>query len=627
MNIKEFKELESTEEQLKELMKYWGIDEPYLIGTVYNKNQSYMGIVDIQAIGNQEILKNPFNEVEQLKVKCMIESETFNIDYRDKVVFKFRINKNSNYNPIITDSKNISKLINTENIDMISKADIMEQFKNRKIVGNINYIVQDVYIEEKLNKKIEEVENELAKRKEEFEKDLLDKRESGNKELKRLEDKKKKEFKKIDEIELLLKTINKELSEKEELKKTFEKYGFSFENNNKESAVRGKTKIPKDKYIEYIQSYLASREEKPLYYSKEILEQFYAGLCTNQLVVLSGQPGTGKTSLVEGFCNAIAAKLKIISVQPNWTDNQDLLGFFNPIEGTYISTPFLDAIIEAENNPEQLHIICLDEMNLAHVEYYFSEFLSKLQSEDNIITLYSKNLYEEAREEIFSKIELFTNKREENALNVEEGISLLKNIDINEYYKLKKQWKSINTYKNEFKIPSNIRFVGTINKDETTKSLSPKVVDRSYIMEINPYSIKLVEDLKNKIENDRIECKENLYLKANCFKRNTKILSKELREELNALELLLRKFDITLTNRIRQQVNELYGSEIISENNIFDAIVTAKILPKISVEIDFENESLIKDFEKSLSNTIIAKSIFSKMISYWKQCGILTFWR
>ena len=71
MNIKEFKELESTEEQLKELMKYWGIDEPYLIGTVYNKNQSYMGIVDIQAIGNQEILKNPFNEVEQLKVKCI----------------------------------------------------------------------------------------------------------------------------------------------------------------------------------------------------------------------------------------------------------------------------------------------------------------------------------------------------------------------------------------------------------------------------------------------------------------------------------------------------------------------------------------------------------------------------
>ncbi|EKY28995.1 hypothetical protein [Clostridium celatum] len=184
MNIKEFKELESTEEQLKELMKYWGIDEPYLIGTVYNKNQSYMGIVDIQAIGNQEILKNPFNEVEQLKVKCMIESETFNIDYRDKVVFKFRINKNSNYNPIITDSKNISKLINTENIDMISKTDIIEQFKNRKIVGNINYIVQDVYIEEKLNKKIEEVENELAKRKEEFEKDFWIKGKLGIRNLK-----------------------------------------------------------------------------------------------------------------------------------------------------------------------------------------------------------------------------------------------------------------------------------------------------------------------------------------------------------------------------------------------------------------------------------------------------------
>ena len=425
MNIKEFKDLGSREEQINFLMKYWEIEEQYLIGTIYNKNPDYMGITDVQAIGRSDILKNPFNEEDELKVKCLIRSNVFNIDYGDKVIFKFTINE-SMYYPIKTDTKKIFKLINIEKIEALSKWDIINEFKKREIVGNVNYIVSEVDIEEKLNKKIQDTEIELSNRKAEFEKELLRKREISDKELKRLETRKKNEFRKLDEVELLLNNINEELNNKEKLIDNFKKYGFDFGNNNKENRVSGKTNISKNKYIEYIKNYLAFREDKKLYYSEEILEQFYAGLCTNQLIVLSGQPGTGKTSLVEGFCNAISAKLTIISVQPNWTDNQDLLGFFNPIEGTYISTTFLDAIIEAENNPEQLHIICLDEMNLAHVEYYFSEFLSKLQSEDKKITLYSEYLYNEARSEVLEKIEFLIEKSEANNYKTEEKINLLK---------------------------------------------------------------------------------------------------------------------------------------------------------------------------------------------------------
>ena len=343
------------------------------------------------------------------------------------------------YYPIKTDTKKIFKLINIEKIEALSKWDIINEFKKREIVGNVNYIVSEVDIEEKLNKKIQDTEIELSNRKAEFEKELLRKREISDKELKRLETRKKNEFRKLDEVELLLNNINEELNNKEKLIDNFKKYGFDFGNNNKENRVSGKTNISKNKYIEYIKNYLAFREDKKLYYSEEILEQFYAGLCTNQLIVLSGQPGTGKTSLVEGFCNAISAKLTIISVPPNWTDNQDLLGFFNPIEGTYISTTFLDAIIEAENNPEQLHIICLDEMNLAHVEYYFSEFLSKLQSEDKKITLYSEYLYNEARSEVLEKIEFLIEKSEANNYKTEEKINLLKFIDFEEYNKLKEK--------------------------------------------------------------------------------------------------------------------------------------------------------------------------------------------
>ena len=146
-----------------------------------------------------------------------------------------------------------------------------------------------------------------------------------------------------------------------------------------------KCDLKRKNHINYIKKYLGVNYQKNLYYSEEILEQFYGALCTNQLLILSGSPGTGKTSLVEGFSEAIGSNLKIIAVQPNWTDNQDLLGFYNPIEKTYVSTPFLDAIIEAKENPEKLYIICLDEMNLAQVEFYFSEFLSKLQSVERTI--------------------------------------------------------------------------------------------------------------------------------------------------------------------------------------------------------------------------------------------------
>lgn len=628
MNIKEFKDLGSREEQINFLMKYWEIEEQYLIGTIYNKNPDYMGITDVQAIGRSDILKNPFNEEDELKVKCLIRSNVFNIDYGDKVIFKFTINE-SMYYPIKTDTKKIFKLINIEKIEALSKWDIINEFKKREIVGNVNYIVSEVDIEEKLNKKIQDTEIELSNRKAEFEKELLRKREISDKELKRLETRKKNEFRKLDEVELLLNNINEELNNKDKLIDNFKKYGFDFGNNNKENRVSGKTNISKNKYIEYIKNYLAFREDKKLYYSEEILEQFYAGLCTNQLIVLSGQPGTGKTSLVEGFCNAISAKLTIISVQPNWTDNQDLLGFFNPIEGTYISTTFLDAIIEAENNPEQLHIICLDEMNLAHVEYYFSEFLSKLQSEDKKITLYSEYLYNEARSEVLEKIEFLIEKSEANNYKTEEKINLLKFIDFEEYNKLKKKWNSLNRYRYEIKIPDNIRFVGTINKDETTKNLSPKVIDRSYIIEIDNCSKDLVTKMSNPTARERKKYNENLYIKPNEFNINNINISQELKDKLDSIINILVKLDITLSNRINNQIKELNGAEIFNESEIFDVIVATKILPKINNEIDNYDEDIREELRKNIENTSISKVIFEKMEKSYEQSGIgiLTFWR
>ena len=125
-------------------------------------------------------------------------------------------------------------------------------------------------------------------------------------------------------------------------------------------------------------------EDQGYHCNIKVLAQFLLGLNTNQLIILHGAPGMGKTSFVSNIARALGFAYKIIPVRPNWIDNQDLTGYFNPVERRYYSTPFLDALCEAKENPQKHYLICLDEMNLAHVEYYFSDVLSSMESGEGI---------------------------------------------------------------------------------------------------------------------------------------------------------------------------------------------------------------------------------------------------
>ena len=125
-------------------------------------------------------------------------------------------------------------------------------------------------------------------------------------------------------------------------------------------------------------------EDQGYHCNIKVLAQFLLGLNTNQLIILHGAPGMGKTSFVSNIARALGFAYKIIPERPNWIDNQDLTGYFNPVERRYYSTPFLDALCEAKENPQKHYLICLDEMNLAHVEYYFSDVLSSMESGEGI---------------------------------------------------------------------------------------------------------------------------------------------------------------------------------------------------------------------------------------------------
>lgn len=141
----------------------------------------------------------------------------------------------------------------------------------------------------------------------------------------------------------------------------------------------------------------------------------------------------------------------VIPVRPDWVDNRGLLGYLNPLTDEYSTTPFLDLLLRARDEEERAatahetphpFFVILDEMNLARVEHYFSDFLSALESGE--------------------PIPLHENEA------IESGES-----------------KSGPQVPRKLKVPGNVLFTGTVNVDETTYMFSPKVLDRAFTIEFD----------------------------------------------------------------------------------------------------------------------------------------------
>lgn len=191
-----------------------------------------------------------------------------------------------------------------------------------------------------------------------------------------------------------------------------------------------------------------------LHFNPRILKAFHTALKTAEwspLTVLAGVSGTGKSELPRLYSHFGGIFFEPLSVQPNWDSQESMLGFFNSIDNKFDAQPVLrflaqsqkkwvEEINDTEGYPglsEALCLVLLDEMNLAHPELYFAEFLSKL--------------------------ELRRGRKGSDvpSLPVKVGAGL-----------------------DPYKLPlgRNVLWAGTMNQDETTKSLSDKVVDRSIII-------------------------------------------------------------------------------------------------------------------------------------------------
>ena len=189
------------------------------------------------------------------------------------------------------------------------------------------------------------------------------------------------------------------------------------------------------------------------------LRRFHLAVQVRGFVILSGVSGTGKTWLADAYGRATGGEVQVVPVAPNWTTNEDLLGYLNPVTGAYHDTPFslfvraaADEWAEAQRDEREARpfFLVLDEMNLARVEYYFAQFLSALE---------------------------FRARSGEGVLQLgsEEVI-----------------------------LGQNLKFVGTVNIDETTHGFADKVYDRAQLIELEASRAALAERLDGKSHADAL---------------------------------------------------------------------------------------------------------------------------
>lgn len=180
------------------------------------------------------------------------------------------------------------------------------------------------------------------------------------------------------------------------------------------------------------------------------LANFYLAMTVSPLVILSGISGTGKSLLPRKFAKLTNSGFNSIPVQPQWTDNSDLFGYIPTLTPTkYIDGALTQSLLEAKATPSKLVIALLDEMNLAPVEHYFSDFLSVAETRSrvhgNVVT---------------------------DPLPIDLPPIVIGAAD--HYAGLR-----------DTQLPINLRVVGTANMDESTHTFSPKVLDRAFTIELD----------------------------------------------------------------------------------------------------------------------------------------------
>jgi len=211
--------------------------------------------------------------------------------------------------------------------------------------------------------------------------------------------------------------------------------------------------VTEEEFFERFERHVKNRNFS---YRRKDLAAFHVSIKCSDITILGGWSGTGKSSLPLLYMEAAAGssaqglgRYLRVDVSPSWLDMRDLMGHLNSIEGRFqpaesgLYQHLISAATEFEHRQQEsgIYVVTLDEMNLSHVEHYFSGFLQALEqpASQRMIRCF-------------------------DAMSVDASNSFAK-------------WA-------EIKIPRSLRFVGTVNFDETTKQLSQRLLDRANLVRL-----------------------------------------------------------------------------------------------------------------------------------------------
>lgn len=298
-------------------------------------------------------------------------------------------------------------------------------------------------------------------------------------------------------------------------------------------------------------------QQRGFAYPELLIENFYLSLKTKPFVILAGISGTGKTKLVKLFAEALGAtdanhQFTLIPVRPDWSDPSDLLGY-KDLSGTFRAGKLTEVLLEASKprNRNKPYFICLDEMNLARVEHYFSDMLSILETQH----------WKDGR-------------------IITDSVLTKELLNTGDY----------GAFVEDLGIPCNVFLVGTVNMDETTHPFSKKVLDRANTLEFNYVKLNDYPSLDNETEPMDQAALPYTFLSSDylqlqgAFSEHTGLV-KRTTESLMSINHILEETHSHIGFRVRDAVcfyliyNQRFG--LMKEDQAFDLQLLQKILPRV----------------------------------------------
>lgn len=349
---------------------------------------------------------------------------------------------------------------------------------------------------------------------------------------------------------------------------------------DKVASIPTPNKTPEE-LIEYLCRVIQIRRPN---YSKNAIINIAICLTQGFLTVFSGEPGCGKTSICNIFGEALGlnkiadmiecpadskemvGRYVAVSVERGWTSKRDFVGYYNPLSKTFDKSNrrIYDALHQLDTEKQAgilklPYIILLDEANLSPMEYYWSDFM-----------------------------------------NICDDLGPHSKVNLGEDY--------------VFGVPETLHFVATINNDHTTETLSPRLIDRAWIITLPQLNLRDYSSLGNeaKIPAEEVEVISWKSLrdaftpaKDECF------FTPELQKCYDSIVAKLREKKFTVSPRIDIAIKrywataskyfEMDDTKTAAPTIALDYAIAQRILPKIGGNGE-EFEKWLKEFSSLCSS-------------------------